>query len=39
MVTLADIPLREALDTVERSPEAPEPEREGWKKWVNVLWD
>ncbi|KAK8221620.1 proline-specific permease [Phyllosticta capitalensis] len=39
MVTLADIPLREALDAVERSPEAPEPEREGWKKWMNVLWD
>ncbi|KAK7521295.1 proline-specific permease [Phyllosticta citriasiana] len=39
IVALSDIPLREALEAVERSPEAPEPQRKGWKKWINVLWD
>lgn len=39
IVSLSDIPIREALDEVERHPEAPEPEPKGWQKAVGILWD
>ena len=38
-VSLADIPLKEAFDEMERKPEPPEPTKETWKKVVGVLWD
>lgn len=38
-VSLADIPLKEALDEVERKPEEPEPQLTGWLKWISFLWD
>ena len=38
IILLSEIPLREALDEVERSPEPPEPEF-GWgHKVLNILW-
>lgn len=39
IVSLTDIPLREALADVDRFPEMPEPEAKGWKKVLNILWD
>ncbi|KAK7702973.1 hypothetical protein SLS57_011108 [Botryosphaeria dothidea] len=39
IVSLTDIPLREALADVDRFPEMPEPEAKGWKKALNILWD
>ncbi|CAK4034100.1 dicarboxylic amino acid permease [Lecanosticta acicola] len=39
LVKLDDIPLREALEEMERKPELPEPEKTGWEKWVGFLWD
>jgi amino acid transporter len=39
MVSLADIPIREALDEVARNPEPPEPKSTGWRRAVNALWD
>ncbi|EME78057.1 uncharacterized protein MYCFIDRAFT_205386 [Pseudocercospora fijiensis CIRAD86] len=38
-VNLADIPLNEALDEIERKPEEPEPRPKGWLRWVSFLWD
>ena len=38
-VNLTDIPLREALDEIERKPEEPEPRPKGWLRWVSFLWD
>ena len=38
-VKLSEIPLREALEEIERKPEMPEPQATGWKKWIGILWD
>lgn len=35
LVSLADVPLREALQEVLRSPEPEEPRAVGWKKFVS----
>ncbi|KXJ86746.1 amino acid permease/ SLC12A domain-containing protein [Microdochium bolleyi] len=39
VVNLADIPLREALEEIERNPEPLEPEKKGWQKVAGFLWD
>ncbi|KXT15493.1 hypothetical protein AC579_3398 [Pseudocercospora musae] len=39
IANLADIPLREALDEIERKPEEPESSPRGWLRWVSFLWD
>ena len=36
---LSEIPLREALDEVQKHPESPEPERSRYYKFVSFLWD
>lgn len=38
-VKLAEIPLREAFEEVERKPEEPDPVPKGWVKLVSFLWD
>lgn len=38
-VNLDEIPLREALDEIERNPEPIEPEAKGWLKTFGFLWD
>lgn len=38
-VKLSEIPLKEALDDVERHPETPEPGSKGWRKLFTFLWD
>lgn len=38
-VKLEDIPLRAALDEIQRKPEEPEPATKGWRKVVGCLWD
>lgn len=38
-VKLEDIPLREALEEIERNPEPIEPEPKGWQKTFGFLWD
>lgn len=38
-VKLEDIPIRAALDEIDRHPEEPEPTAKGWRKWVGCLWD
>lgn len=39
MVSLADIPLRAALDEIERYPEQKLEAPRGWKKVLGMLWD
>ncbi|OMP83881.1 Dicarboxylic amino acid permease [Diplodia seriata] len=39
ILSLSEIPLREALADVDRFPEMPEPERKGWSRALNILWD
>lgn len=38
-VSLADIPLREALEEVAKHPEPLEPRAKGWKRVITFLWD
>lgn len=38
-VKLEDVPLKEALEEIERKPEEPEPAKKGWQKVVGILWD
>ena len=38
-VKLSEIPLKEALDDIERNPEPLDPGSKGWKKYVGFLWD
>ncbi|CZT19761.1 related to general amino acid permease [Ramularia collo-cygni] len=38
-VKLEDIPIRAALDEVDRNPEPLEPSARGWRKIVGSLWD
>ena len=38
-VKLSEIPLREALDDIDRHPEPLDPSSKGWKKYVGFLWD
>lgn len=38
-VDLAQVPIREALEEIERNPEPAEPEKRGWEKVVGFLWD
>jgi amino acid transporter len=39
MVSLADIPIRAALEEVTKNPEPLEPKSTGWRRAVNILWD
>lgn len=38
-VKLEDIPIRAALDEIDRQPEEIEPAAKGWRKVVGLLWD
>ena len=38
-VSLADIPIREALEEVARHPETKDVKATGWRKVVSFLWD
>jgi amino acid transporter len=38
-VSLADIPIREALEEVAKNPEPLEPQSKGWERVVAFLWD
>jgi amino acid transporter len=38
-VSLADIPIREALEEVARYPEPTEPKKYGMKRVIGFLWD
>ena len=38
-IRLSEIPLREALDEIERNPEPLDPASKGWMKVVGFLWD
>jgi amino acid transporter len=38
-VSLAEIPIREALEEVAKNPEPPERQSKGWKRVVAFLWD
>ncbi|KAF2161945.1 hypothetical protein M409DRAFT_69456 [Zasmidium cellare ATCC 36951] len=38
-VKLDEIPLKEALEEIERKPEESEPPKKGWAKWIGILWD
>jgi amino acid transporter len=38
-VSLAEIPIREALEEVAKNPEPLEPQSKGWKRVVAFLWD
>ena len=38
-VKLSEIPLKEALDEIDRHPEPLDPASKGWKKAVGFLWD
>lgn len=38
-VKLEDIPIRAALDEIDRNPEEIEPPAKGWRKIVGALWD
>ena len=38
-VNLSEIPLDAALDEIHQSPEEPEPDATGWRKYVGILWN
>ncbi|KAH7021252.1 amino acid permease/ SLC12A domain-containing protein [Microdochium trichocladiopsis] len=39
LVDLATVPIREALEEIERNPEPMEPPKKGWEKVAGFLWD
>lgn len=38
-IKLSEIPLKEALDDIDRNPEPLDPASKGWMKYIGVLWD
>ena len=38
-VKLSEIPLKEALDDIDRNPEPIDPASKGWMRYVGFLWD